>query len=87
LEKIYTALLVFMLAGLSYTASCQDTPFAVYEGSTACDAYIKQLTGIPANTDCDKDQMETFLVPIKQHKQIPGFSHVWLTGNRQPGVY
>jgi hypothetical protein len=67
--KKYTALLVFMLAGLSYSALCQDTPFAVYEGSTACDAYIKQVTGIDVKTHYEKIRWKLFLYQSNNTKK------------------
>ncbi len=67
-KKNTLILLTFLFTGLSYTASCQDAPLAIYEGSTACDAYIKQLTGIPSNFDCIKIKWKLSLFPSNKYK-------------------
>ncbi len=67
--KKYTAtLLGFLLTGFSSITLCQETPLAVYEGSTACDAYVRQLTGIPANLPCEKIKWKLSLFRSNKYK-------------------
>ncbi|MDB5210230.1 MAG: hypothetical protein JWQ30_1057 [Sediminibacterium sp.] len=83
LKKYAAVICISLMTGISYAASAQGFPAVVYVGTTACDAYIKQVTGIPAKAECDKiqwklslDQSGKYLASLTyglQEQSGPGF--------------